>query len=188
MNILEAIRTRRTIYRFRPERVSAEVVQRMIEAGTWAPNHRLTQPWRYTIVGQETQRAIAETFASAQAAEKSTKSSLTIDDVREKFLAKFMSKPNLIVISCQEVADPKQRREDLAAAACAVQNMQLAAWSEGVGCQWGTGAPTRHSAVLEILGITNDESVVAFLFFGYPEELPVAPARKAMAEVVCELP
>jgi len=59
MDVLEAITTRRTIARFRPELIPPETLRAALAAGIWAPNHRLTEPWRFVILGPETQRRLA---------------------------------------------------------------------------------------------------------------------------------
>ena len=67
MDVLEAIHTRRTIAKFQPEPIPAETLTEILAAGIWAPNHRLTEPWRFVILGPETQRLLGERFGELKA-------------------------------------------------------------------------------------------------------------------------
>ena len=82
-----------------------------------------------------------------------------------------------------------QQREDLAAIACAIQNIQLAAWAEGVGMQWSSGKIIQLPLTYEVLGIVPEhEEIVGLLFFGYPASVPAAQPRRPLADVSRRLP
>lgn len=169
MEIQQAIRERRTIKNFKPDGVPMDAIRRIVEAGTWAQNHGMTQPWRFRVIGPETR----ETLASAN----------------ESVRPKLMVPPVLICVSQMLASDPSVRREDYAATACAVQNMGLAAWSEGLGMIWSTGRHTRDTSVAPILRINPEtEEIIGFVAFGVPEIIPPPPPRKALGEVLTFLP
>lgn len=164
MNVHEAILTRRTIKEFQPQPVPAELLDRVLTAGTLAQNHRLTEPWRFYILGPQTQAALA---------------------ARD---AKMATKPAIVAVACAVQGDAFQRKEDYAAVACAVQNIQLAAWAEGLGMQWSTGRTAMATETAELLGIDlRTEEVAGLLFFGYPSATPPARARKPLDEVARRL-
>ena len=178
MELSTAITGRRTIKDFKPDAVSGELLDRALSAGLWAQNHKLTEPWRFTILGPETHRRLAETFASSQPPEART-------DAERKIL----TKPAVVAISQRLAGDDHQRREDYGAIACAVQNIQLAAWAEGLGMQWSSGKIIRLEAVHRLLGIERpQEEIVGLLFFGFPLRVPAAPPRASLAEVSRRLP
>lgn len=169
MDILDAIRGRRTIKNFTGQAVPEDLLRRILEAGTWAQNHGLTQPWRFIILGAETRGILA--------------------DIHEASRHKILGPRPLVVVSSMLAADPKVRREDLAATACAVQNIALAAWAEGIGMLWGSGRHVHDERTYRVLGLDPDaQEILGFLSFGYPESLPPAPARKPLEEVVRVLP
>jgi nitroreductase len=168
MDVNEALRTRRTIKDFLADPVPADTLERVLTAGLWAQNHRLTQPWRFTILGPETHRQLGEIAGEA----------------RQKILAK-----PLVVAVSQRLSTPELRQEDYAAIACAIQNIQLAAWAEDIGMQWSSGKLMELPQTYELLGIQrSDEEIVALLFFGYPAKVPPAQARRPLAEVTRRLP
>ena len=178
MDISTALLTRRTIKDFRLDPVPADALDRSLSAGLWAQNHKLTEPWRFTILGPETHRQLAAAFADAQGPE-----------AREQSERKITSKPLVVAVSQRLAGDEDTRREDYGAVACAIQNIQLAAWAEGLGMQWSSGKIIRLESVYRLFGIDRQaEEIVGLLFFGYPERVPAAPRRKELAEVARWLP
>ena len=190
MDLFDAILTRRTIKDFRPDPVPDATLERALTAGLWAQNHRLTQPWRFAVLGPDTQRALAEAGAAAQLqALPPTADEVTRARVRAGALHKLMSKPQIVVVTCVLNGDVFQRREDYAAVCCAIQNIHLAAWAEGLGMQWSTGKQTQQPQTYDLLGIDPAaEEIAGFLYFGYPALIPPPPPRKALAEVMRRLP
>jgi nitroreductase len=185
MDIQEAIRTRRSIFDFRAEAVPLELVERLLEFGIWAPNHHLTEPWRFTILGEAVRQALAERYGELQVAKAPADAS---GEIRERLRAggrtKFLSKPTIIVVSCLQQGDEQRRREDYAATYCAVQNIQLAAWAEDVGIQISTNALIHDPLTYTLLGIDPEqEQILSFLYAGYPAEIPTA-RRRSLAEIV----
>ncbi len=178
MELSAAIFGRRTIKDFKPDPVAADVLDRALTAGLWAQNHKLTEPWRFTVLGPETHRRLATAFADAQP-----------PAVRADAEGKILSKPLVVAVSQRLGGDEAQQREDYAAISCAIQNIQLAAWAEGLGMQWSSGKIIRLASVYELLGIDRQaEEIVGLLFFGFPARVPAAPPRKALSEVARHLP
>ena len=169
MELTDAIFQRRTIKDFKPDPVPPDALERALTAGLWAQNHRLTEPWRFTVLGPETRLKLAETMPDAR--------------------GKILSKPCIVAVSQRLEGPPAQRREDYGAVACAVQNIQLAAWAEGIGMQWSSGKIITLPPTYELLGIDPaQEEIVGLLFFGYPANVPAAQARQPLAAVSRTLP
>lgn len=185
MDVLEAICSRRTIFKFKEGGVPKDVIEKIFEAGIWAPNHHLTEPWRFVVLGEETKETLAQRYSEiqeAKAADGASDEAKTA--LKDAGYDKFMSKPTIIAVACVQDGDEVQNKEDYAAACCAVQNIQLAAWAEGVGMQWTTGPVTLEENTYKLLGIDFEkEYMVGFLYTGYPEEIP-EPRRKPLAEVM----
>jgi nitroreductase len=190
LELLDAIHTRRTIKDFKPDPVPDDVLERALNAGLWAQNHRLTEPWRFIVLGPATQQALAEAGAAAQLR---TLAHDTDDTTRAKVQAaarqKVLSKPLIVAVTYLLSGDSLQRREDYAATCCAIQNIQLAAWAEGLGMQWNTGKQTQQPQTYTLLGIDPaDEEIAGFLYFGYPAIVPQPLRRKLLTEVMRRLP
>tara|TARA_Y100000588_G_scaffold198643_1_gene212437 strand:- start:8815 stop:9384 length:570 start_codon:yes stop_codon:yes gene_type:complete len=184
MEVLEAITTRRSVFKFKPEPVPIEAIQRVFGYGIWAQNHHLTEPWRFIVLGTETKEALAKRYSEIQEA----KAAEGVDDAARQVLAdagykKFHSKPTIVAVSCVQDGDEIQNREDYAAACCAMQNVALAAWSEGIGMQWSTGPITLEDETYELLGVEREkEYIIGFFYTGYPEEV-LEGKRKPFEEV-----
>lgn len=181
--VAEVIRTRRSIQLFAPEPVPPrDVVRRAIDLARWAPNHRLTEPWRFYLLGPETARAVAELNAAMVTQERGDAAGR---NKRERWLAI----PGWLVVTRVNADDPLRAQEDYAACACAVQNIQLYLWSEGVGTKWTTGAVTRDPRFYECIGVDpGAETAVGLVWYGYPAEVPQPPPRRPVADVLSERP
>src|SRR5690606_248762 len=137
----------------------------------WAPNHKLTQPWRFYLLGPETARRVAHLNAEIVGATKGP-------GVAQNKLERWLAVPGWVVVTCVRTADPVRYEEDRLACACAVHNASLYLWSEGIGTKWTTGDVTRDERFYELIGIDpSAESVVALLWYGYPALVPVPPPR-----------
>jgi nitroreductase len=109
--------------------------------------------------------------------------------VKDEARRKVMSSPVLLAVMCRLAGNAAQQAEDLAAVCAAVQNVQLAAWDEGIGTHWNTGRVTRlpeTSALLELS--ERGEQLVGFLYLGYPAQIPEAPKRRPIQDFVRSLP
>jgi nitroreductase len=185
MDVIEAIRTRRTIANFRPDPVPAADLERILALGVWAPNHHLTEPWRFAVMGPETQRRLAERYgewrmdkAPAEAVERRAR-------IYEESVRKFLSIPTIIAVAALQEGEEQRRREDYAAVCCAIQNVQLAAWSEGIGVKWSTSAITRDPLTYELLGFDPERfAIIAFLYVGYPADVPIRGRKTPLDQII----
>ncbi len=188
MELFEAIFNRRSIKNFKPDNVPDEVLERALEAGTCAQNHRVTQPWRFVILGEKSHRALAENYAEVQV-QKTQPSGAAQEQIRAKAVAKILSKPLLVSVSFRLSDDAETRKEDYAATCCAIQNIQLAAWAQGLGMQWSTSSALISPATYELLKINAaQEEIAGLLFFGYPAAVPAARTRKPLDEILRRVP
>ena len=177
----EVLRGRRTINLFLQTPVPGKLVRAAVEAATWAPNHHVTEPWRFYQLGAETIAACVKLVRDITTAKKDAKAG----DFKAKSWAE---KPGWLVVTCRKSEDAILQREDYAACAAAVQNFMLYLWKAGVGSKWTTGDITQDSRFFEIIGIDADaESVVGLIWYGYPKLTP-AQQRKSVDDVLRELP
>jgi nitroreductase len=185
MDVLEAIRTRRTIAKFRPEPIPRDLLIEILATGIWAPNHKLTEPWRFVILGPETQAALAERFGDLKVAKAPADSPERRERMRAEHVHMFRNLPAVVAVAAQQEGEPQRLREDMAAVCCAVQNVQLAAWAAGIGMKWSTAGVTRDPLAYRLLGLDPARfDIIGFLFAGYPAEVPTRERRLPLDEVI----
>lgn len=173
----QLLRGRRTVSLFQPELPARELLETAVEIARWAPNHRMTQPWRFYLLGEQSKQAIVELNAERVAAEKSA----TAGDVKRQ---RWQAIPGWLVVTCLRSDDALQAREDYAASCCAVHNLMLYLWSQGVGTKWTTGEVTRTQRFYQLLNIDSSaEEVISLLWYGYPVIDPKSK-RKPVDEIL----
>ena len=168
MTVLEAILSRRTVHLYEPSFLSEAELIELLEAGHFAPNHRLTWPWRFTIMGPEAREKMAKLAVEV----KLKKGELSPKQI-EGILEKMLSPAALVVVSQVRSDDDFQSKEDYAAVACAIQNIAILCQSRSLGSKWSTGAITRSPELYELAGIDFEkEESVGFLWIGKPKVIP----------------
>lgn len=179
--IAALIRSRRTIHLFEPEPPPPETMLKAIDLARWAPNHRLTEPWRFYLIGRATAEAVAHLNAAIVAEQRGP-------EAGRKKRERWLSMPGWLVVTSRIADDPIVTEENYGACCCAIQNMQLYLWSEGIGMKWGTGKVTRHPRFFDLLGIDPErEKLVGMFWYGYPADVP-EQQRKPVEEIVTRLP
>lgn len=180
--IAENIRNRRTIHHFVPDRLPPrESILAAIEHANWAPNHYLTEPWRYYLIGAETREKICQLNADLLRAKRG-------DRAADLKLERWREIPGWLIQTCAISKNPQRAEEDYAACCCAAQNMMLYLWSLGIGCKWTTGGVTRTDELFSIMAINrHKERITGLFWYGYPAEIP-AGMRKPVASMLSELP
>jgi nitroreductase len=169
MDVESAIRSRRTHKAFAPDPLPRELVDELLELGRWAPNHHLTNPWRFRVLGPGALARLKEA-AGPEAA------------------AKLDRAPTLVAATFVRSEDPVQEQEDLCATACAVYAVLLAAHGRGLAGYWRTPGVLRTSPGLEALHIPPDERFVALIHLGWPRQEKEPPPRAPASDVVTYLP
>jgi len=160
MDVETAIRTRRTHKAFAPEPLPREEIDELLELARWAPNHHLTAPWRFRVVGP----AALERLKQAAGPEGA---------------AKLARAPTLIVASSVLSGDPIQDEEDLHATAVASYIVLLAAHARGHAGYWRTPALLRTEEGRAAVGLPDEERFVGLLHLGHPRQQQVPPERPA---------
>ena len=178
MSVYEAIHSRRMNNEFTDDVPPRESMERMIDAAIWAPNHRLTNPWRFFVLEKGgVKRAEVAQLAYDNIFERSGN-----HDNANGSRQRVLDAPALIYVYSVPGDREDLTQENYAAACCAVQNLLLAAVAEGLAGDWSTGNTTRHPRLAETLGAETDWTMVGALFIGQPSR-PSASVRAAPAEV-----
>jgi nitroreductase len=168
MDTETAIRTRRTHKAFKREPVPRETLEELFDLARWAPNHNLTNPWRFRVIGP---RALDRLKAAAgpEAAPKLDRA------------------PTLVVCSCVVSGDEVQREEDLLATACAAYIVLLAAHDRGLAGYWRTPAVLRTAKGRAAVGLGDDERFVSLIHLGRQVQDKLAPERTGVDEIATYL-
>ena len=175
------IRGRRSVDLYEPDPVPNSVILDAIDVARWAPNHRLTQPWRFYLIGPVTRRGVTDLAVEFDVAKKGERAG----PIRR---ARLDAVPGFLVLTTRRSDDALLEHEDYAACCCAVQNLMLYLWQCGIGTKWTTGGITRDPRFYALLGIdAAKESVVGFIWYGKPKVVP-AHERKPAVQLVTELP
>ena len=181
MDLAELLRGRRSVNFFEPEPVGTDALLEAIEVARWAPNHRLTEPWRFYVLGKETTDAIARCAAELELPTKGERAAQFRYD-------RMSAIPGNFVVTSQRADDEIIDLENYAACCCAVQNLMLYLWQRGIGVKWTTGAVTREQGFYDLIGMDpKAERVVGFFWYGIPKAVPTQK-RRDVAEIVIEKP
>jgi nitroreductase len=158
VEIDDAIRTRRTIKAYDPAPVGREVLDELFDLARWAPNHNLTNPWRFRVLGPDALRRLKEA-AGPEAA------------------AKLDRAPTLVVASAAQTGDPVQDEEDLAAATVASYIVLLGAHARGLAGYWRTPEVLRTPAGRRAVGLPDGERFLGLLHLGRARQGKAPPPR-----------
>jgi nitroreductase len=166
MELEEAIRTRRTHKAYAPESVDRSELEELLELARWAPNHHLTSPWRFRVLGPGALRRLKDA-AGPEAA------------------AKLDRAPTLVAVSqVRTPEDPVRDEEDLCATAIAAYIVLLAAHGRGLAGYWRTPEVLRTPEGRAALGIPEGERALGLLHLGPPRQEQRPPERPPLQEVV----
>jgi nitroreductase len=172
----ELIRKRRSVFpkTYNSKPISRQIVEEILENANWAPTHKLTEPWRFkVIVGEGLERLsnfLSDHYKSITPEEK-------FSEVKYNKLKSNPLKAACVIAVCMK-RDEEERVaewEEIAAVACAVQNMYLTCTAYGIGCYWST--PKVALEADEFLGLTNSERCLGLFYMGY-HDLPDLPGKR----------
>jgi nitroreductase len=175
VEVEESIRSRRTVKAFEPEPVDRKTLEELLELARWAPNHNLTNPWRFRVLGPTSLGRLKEAAAGLAAAEAPAGTDLA--KVGEAAAAKLDRAPTLVVCSVIQSGDPVQDEEDRYAAACATYVVLLAAHARGLAGYWRTPAVLRSDAGRVAVGLGENERFIGLLHLGHARQEAEPPER-----------
>jgi nitroreductase len=166
MDVEEAIRGRRTHKAYAPEPLDRETTEQLLDLARWAPNHHLTNPWRFRVIGPKALERLKQAAGPESA-------------------SKLDRAPTLVVASCLLEGDPIQDEEDRLASACAAYIVLLAAHSRGLAGYWRTPDVLRTPEGRDAVGLPENEAFIGLLHLGRPVQ-EQRPPERAPAEQVIE--
>ncbi|KAF6601015.1 MULTISPECIES: nitroreductase family protein [unclassified Bacillus (in: firmicutes)] len=183
-SLAHTIRNRRSIRSFKPETVPSEVILDMLETAVYAPNHRLTEPWRFIYAASEAGKAkLADSYVSFFKKIKDD-----FNEEKERNMRKNLSAvPGFLLVVLKEDENEFTRNDDFAALSGMIQNLQLLAHENGIGMVWKSGRIMYDKQVHQDFGLADNERFAAIIQTGYPDEQPKAKVRTPAKSLFTEL-
>lgn len=161
MSIINIIKSRRIIKKFKQDSIDHQQILSWLQVATMAPNHRMTEPWEFIFVGPQTRASL-------------------------NHKTDFGNAPVVITVLSKQGKSIIETEENRSATSCLIQNFMLAAWEAGVGTFWSSiGATTKNR---NVLNVPDGFDVIGVLAVGYPEEIPDAKQRTPIDQKISELP
>jgi nitroreductase len=199
MEVMDVIRTRRSIRRFAAKPIPRETIVELLEAANLAPTASNRQPWEFVVVGRSYLDCLYNTLNESFSARVTNVSERTmretikdlpipvdvdedkLDGIR-RFYKTLGGSPVAIVVTLPKEGDYWTYRNNISDAAAAIENLILAGWDQGLGTCWMTGPlTTRAKEIAHILEIPEDREIVALVAVGYPDQQPRMPPKKNVA-------
>ncbi|WP_042203136.1 nitroreductase family protein [Paenibacillus camerounensis] len=161
MSIVDIIKTRRSVKQFKPDPIGEADLLSWLETASYAPNHRMNEPWEIVMVGAETRAEL-------------------------KHKTDFGGAPVVLALLSKAAATPFERDENVMAVSCFAQNFLLAAHEAGAGAYWASLGALPHNR--SILSVPEDYDVIGVFGVGYPAEIPPLKPRTPVSVKVTTLP
>jgi nitroreductase len=186
MNSFETISQRRSIKRFTDRAVQRDEIEQLLSAATLAPNHKLTQPWRFYVLGPEARYAYGLALGDRKA--KKLPDPAAGQAMRENVATEHRALPAMIVVAVVNTENAEQREEDYAAAMMAIQNIAIVAVELGLGTHIKTGAVMNDPAARAAAGVGENERIIAVVNVGEPADVPPPKARTTASDLTTWVP
>src|SRR5581483_5867177 len=181
MNVIDAIQRHRSIKRFTTREITNAEIERLLNAAALAPNHRLTQPWRFYVLGPEARHAYGLALGDRKA--RKIEDPERARETRGNVAAEHRALPAMIAFAVVHSDNPETAEEDYAATMMAIENFALAAVETGLGTHIKTGGVMADPVARAAAGVRENERIVAIVNLGEPAEMP-APKQRTSAETL----
>jgi nitroreductase len=179
MDVFEAIHNRHSQKKVRPDPVSHEMIEKLLDAAAQAPNHYKVRPWRFVVLTGNAREKLGEVMSASLRERQPDFPQEAFDKAR----ATPLQAPVVIAVGVEKPSEPKVLEiENICAVAAATENLLLAAYAVGLGAKWRTGEWARDVEVKEFLGFDPDQHIVGFVYVGYPEFVVDQPPRPSFED------
>jgi nitroreductase len=182
MDAFTAMTQRASTRSFKPEPVPRPLIERLLAAAVRAPNHKLTEPWRFTVLTGASVLRFAELKRAHRATRLTDAGSPDGVKAIDRTFREARDTPAFIVVMCGTAEDPVRQEEDFAATMMATQNLLIAATAEGLGTYVRTGGIMRDAGVRALAQAPAEYRIVAIVSLGYPAETPELRRRSDPAQ------
>ena len=180
--VRDAIHARRSIGKVTADIPPESEIRVMLEAATWAPNHHLTEPWRFVVLSGDARYGLGEAMGRVAARRESEPERKAA--AAESAARKPLRAPWVIGIGVEPSTDASvPELEEISAVSAAAQNMLLAAHELGLGAIWRSGWVVFEPEIREFLGLSERGTVLGFIYVGYPAMQPPSRVRRDVDDV-----
>jgi len=183
MDAITAIRRRTSVRRFRPDPVPRETIEVLLDSAVRAPNHKLTEPWRFAVLTAGARDRFAELRARQRLTRYADPTSQEARTAVEKMRQETERTPAFVVVMCAVSQDEKTREEDYAATMMATENLIIAAESLGLGTYLRSGGIMQDPDLAALAGLEPGFRIVGIVSLGYPETEEPPRRRRPVAEL-----
>ncbi|AKQ46120.1 nitroreductase [Rufibacter radiotolerans] len=179
----QIIKNRRTVKpaQMNGQQIPDAQVRELLGLADWAPTHGHTEPWRFIVYSGEK----AQEFCAAHAdLYRQQAGSENFQDSKEDKLRHMGDKASHVLVAYMQRGNlPKiPELEEIAATACAIQNLLLGATALGIASYWGSGGMAYHPAMNEMLDLREEDVVLGILYLGYTDQEKSAGKRMVPLE------
>ncbi|WP_413074832.1 MULTISPECIES: nitroreductase [unclassified Shouchella] len=171
------IKERRSIKKFKSDALSTEDIIELLEVAKWAPNHKLTEPWRFLLFADEGKETFIQAYLKSQMG-----ADQSVPEKAQKKATYFRQIPIHLVVVMPEHPRQKTWDEDYGAVSAMIQNFQLAAWARGIGMIWRTNDWIYDPVFREAIGVKDGEKIIGTLMIGYADFIPEAKERTSIKD------
>lgn len=179
MDVIDAIRDRRTWKSFGETPLSRQQLDELFDLARWAPNHKLTEPWRFRVLGAAARARLSAVVA--EQARASAPEGADVDAVVSIAVKKFERAPTIVAVSTVRNPDPKLDVEDFSSSSVAVYILLLAATAKGYASFWRSPGVLQSVEGSEAVGIGGDEEALGLVYLGLPGPVPPKPGQRSDA-------
>jgi nitroreductase len=173
----ELVRARRTNMVVDPGRpVPRELIDRLCDLATWAPNHKRTWPWRFAAFHGDARLRLGDAFADDM-----VDHDVGDDAKRSKTRTKYARTPAVLVVGCAAHEHPTFHDENRDAVAAGLQNLLLGATAAGLASFWSTPPLMASPRALALCGFDPADRIVGVVYLGWPTQVPETPHRPPAA-------
>lgn len=186
MEVDQAIISRVSVKKFTDQAVPEEWIERCLDWAVWAPNHRLTEPWRFHVIIGDGRKSFADVVTGQLTLDPMATGrkfgSVGLRVAQERVRTKIMSAPALIVVYSLRADDESITRENFAATAASVQNILLGAWHMGLATIWRTDEFYAGSQVRAHLQVPPEADFIAAIHLGFSAQRETTRRRTPARE------
>ena len=185
MDTHDAIARRASVRSYKPDPLPRHVIERLLAAAVRAPNHKLTEPWRFVVLTGKARERYAEIRRAHGARKFADPASAEAKARMDRNYREAMATPAFVFVLTEVSEDVVRREEDYGATMMAIENLLVAAAADGIGTFLRTGGLMSHPDVVELVGVPTGSRIVGIIALGYLATLPEPTLRrKPMADLV----
>lgn len=178
----EIIKSRRSVFpeSYTQEEIPRNVIEQILESANYAPTHKLTEPWRFTVITKEAKAKLGAELGNIY--KRVIPAEKFLQKKFDSFAQKTTQADVIIAINIQFHEDKVPNWEEIAAVACAVQNMALTAEALNVGAYWSSPPLIDHLG--DFLGLEENEKCYGLFYMGYHNAAPREAKRTPISDKV----